>query len=375
MTCISLGKVDKNIIIIIVGCIFSFLNRILNQYKGTLLFDYVILFLICIGISRFLTIIPFIILKIKNKQNKNSNLKVAIDKAFQPLNEKNEKKEKFYKSKWFLIISTGLLLFIELFTFFYALDIRTHSWYWYILFSSIFYFLFFKVKLYRHHYISIILILLIGLIIDLGTGNLQNEIVNNTLHLFTKYFKEILFSLYNVLAKYIMEKKYISVYEFSFYIGLIVLILLNIVLIFDYYCFRKNYYDEYFNKFNTTELLVILGVIFTQVVINVTTLFTAKNTSPCHIFIIFVFAQFAYYIKFDAYSILIIIGIIIILFLALIFNEIIEINLCGISYNTKKNIAIRAEKEGLNKENIEEKIEKGDYLIELSDDEITEKTE
>ena len=134
-----------------------------------------------------------------------------------------------------------------------------------------------------------------------------------------------------------------------------------------------SYYDEYFNKFNITELLVILGVIFSQVVINITTLFTAKNNSPCHIFIIFVFGQFAYYIKFDAYSILIIICIIIILFLALIFNEIIEINLCGISYNTKKNIAIRAEKEGLNKENIEEKIEKDDYLIELNDDEITEK--
>ena len=38
-----------------------------------------------------------------------------------------------------------------------------------------------------------------------------------------------------------------------------------------------------------------------------------------------------------------------------------------------QRIAIRAEKEGLNKENIEEKIEKDDYLIELNDDEITEK--
>ena len=101
MACISLGKVDKNIIIIIIGCIFSFLNRILNQYKGTLLFDYVILFLICIGISRFLTVIPFIILKIRNKQNKNSNLKLTIDKAFQPVNEKNEKRENFIKTNGF----------------------------------------------------------------------------------------------------------------------------------------------------------------------------------------------------------------------------------------------------------------------------------
>ena len=365
MACIGLGKIDKNIIIIAVGCVFSFLNRVLNQYKETLLFDYVILFLICIAISRFLTIIPFIILKIRNRRTKNTNLKLVLDKTFKPSVENNEKK--FDKGKWGLIIISSLVLFIELFTFFYALDIKTNSWYWYILLSSIFYFLFFKVKLYRHHFLSIILILLIGLIIDLVTGNLQNEIVNNTLHLFTKYFKEILFSLYNVLAKYVMEKKYISVYEFSFYVGLIVLILLNIAFAIDYYWFRMSYYDQYFSKFNKTEILVILGVIFTQLGINITTLFTAKNCSPCHIFIIFVFGHLAHYINFDKHSILIIICIIIILFLALIFNEIIEINFWGLSYNTKKNIAIRAEKEITNDEIIDEKVEEGDYLIEMSD--------
>jgi drug/metabolite transporter (DMT)-like permease len=369
MAFISLGKVDKNIFIIIAGCVFSFLNRLLNQYKETLLFDYVILFLICIALSRFLTIILFIIIKIRNKQDKNTNFKVIINKASQPSRDENRKEEKFDKGKWGLIILTSLLLFIELFTYIFELDIKTNSLYWYILLSSIFYFLFFKVKLYRHHYLSIILILLIGLIIDLGTGNLQNEIVNNTFHLLMKYLKEILFALYNVLAKYIMEKKYISVYEFSFYIGLNLLILLSIVLTFDYYCFRMSYYDEYFNKFNITELFVILGVILTQFGINITTLFTVKNNSPCHVFIIFVFGHLAYYINFDNFSILIIICLIIILFLALIFNEIIEINLCGMSDNTKKNIAIRAGKENLNNENIEEKIDEGEYLIELYEEE------
>ena len=130
-----------------------------------------------------------------------------------------------------------------------------------------------------------------------------------------------------------------------------------------------SYYDEYFNKFNITELFVILGVILTQFGINITTLFTVKNNSPCNVFIIFVFGHLAYYINFDTFSILIIICLIIILFLALIFNEIIEINLCGMSDNTKKNIAIRAGKENLNNENIEEKIDEGEYLIELYEEE------
>ena len=114
-------------------------------------------------------------------------------------------------------------------------------------------------------------------------------------------------------------------------------------------------YDEYFNKFNVKELFVIFGVIFTQLGINLTTLFTDKNNSPCHNFIIFVFGQFAYYINFQGYAPLFIVCLIFILFFSLLFNEIIEINVCGLSYNTKRNIIIRADSELLIKsETIEE---------------------
>ena len=56
----------------------------------------------------------------------------------------------------------------------------------------------------------------------------------------------------------------------------------------------------------------------------------------------------AYYIDFDGRDdILVIICLIIILFLSLIFNEIIEINVCGLSYNTKRKIIARAQEEYL----------------------------
>ena len=57
----------------------------------------------------------------------------------------------------------------------------------------------------------------------------------------------------------------------------------------------------------------------------------------------FVFGQIAYYINFEGYSIFVIICLILILFLSLIFNEIIELNFWGLSDNTKKNIINRAE--------------------------------
>ena len=48
---------------------------------------------------------------------------------------------------------------------------------------------------------------------------------------------------------------------------------------------------------------------------------------------------------FSSNSIIIIICLIFVLLLSLIFNEIIEINVCGLSNNTKKNIIMRSESE------------------------------
>ena len=157
--------------------------------------------------------------------------------------------------------------------------------------------------------------------------------------------KDILFSLYNVIAKYVMEKNYVSIYEFSAYIGFINILILIIFAIFDYYFSILSEYDEYFNTFNGNELLIIFGVVFTKLGINITTLYTTKYNSPCHIFIIFVFGQMAYYIEFNGINYLVIIILVIILFLSLIFNEIIEINACGLSGNTKRNLFVRAESE------------------------------
>ena len=76
-------------------------------------------------------------------------------------------------------------------------------------------------------------------------------------------------------------------------------------------------------------------------------LFTNRENTPCHIFIIAVLGQFANLVDFSTYSIVIIVFLIFLLFLSLIFTEIIEINVCKLSYNTKRNIAKRAEIENL----------------------------
>jgi len=343
MALLSLGNIDKNLIPILIGCVVCFLNRLLNQYDGTLLYKNLILANICISLSRLLAFIPYLILKkrSKNIENKSDDTNIIRKDKIKYLYYNQT--EKIAKGKWQLILLSAIVYLMNQYLFIATFEIKTNTWIWIILITSIFYYLMFKIKIYRHHYVSAILILLIGIIIDIVLENIKNDINKDLLLFLLKFIRQILFSLYNVMAKYIMEKKFISVYEFSTYIGVIAFVLLVIFFIFDYTIFDIFNYKEYFNNFDYIELLVILGVISTQFGINLCSLFTVRNNSPCHIFVMFVFGQIAYYINFEGYSIFVIICLILILFLSLIFNEIIELNFWGLSDNTKKNIINRAE--------------------------------
>ena len=286
--------------------------------------------------------------------------------------------EEIVKDQWRYIFLAALFFFIQNISLVFTFDIKTNAWIFYILLASLFYYLIFKIKLYKHHYLSAILILIIGITIDLITKNLQNEITN--IFLLIKFIKEIFFALYNVMVKFVIEKKYVSVYELSFYIGVINFILTAIVEVFDYFFFKYDDLGKYFNNFDIKELLVMLGIISSQFVLNLAYLFTIKIYSPCHVFIIFVFGQLAYYIYFEEgilISTLVIVCLIFILFLSLIFSEIIELNFCKLSYNTKKNISKRAESdvdfyaknnEIFDDEVIDTKIEDGEYLITIKEE-------
>ena len=88
--------------------------------------------------------------------------------------------------------------------------------------------------------------------------------------------------------------------------------------------------------------MINLAYLVTQLGLYLFSLITNRNTSPCHIFIIYVFGQLGYYVDFSELTIIFIICVIFILFLSLIFTEIIEINCFGLSRNTKRNIRLRA---------------------------------
>jgi hypothetical protein len=140
----------------------------------------------------------------------------------------------------------------------------------------------------------------------------------------------------------------------------------------DHFYFDLDDLDAYFSNFNLTEILVMIGLLITQLGLYLYTLMTIRNFTPCHVFTILVFGQLANYLDFSTVYIVLIICFVFILFISLIFNEIIEIIFWGLSGNTKKNIIARSETEDTNLEknyrmnSIDENEEIRESLIELA---------
>ena len=343
MALISIGKIDKNLIPIFVGCIVYFFSRLLFTVKETTLFNHKIIPNVLATFSKLFAFIPYIIIKKRSKQINNSEIQKINNNDIELIYTDTKIEPIGNKGRYFFL--SAILLFVQAIIFLYTYAIKTNTWIWDILITSLFYYLLFKIKLYRHHYLSMIIIILTGLVIDLVLKNFQNDITNNLLLLFMRIIRETLFSLNDVLNKYMMEKKFCSPYEICLYTGLIDLIFYGIFEIFDYFFLELDNFGEYFNNFNSTEFWVCLGVIVTQFGLYLVNLIITQKHTPCHIFIVCVFGQLAYYLDFSVNSILLILCFIFILFMSLIFNEIIELNFCGLSDNTKKNIIIRADNE------------------------------
>ena len=374
MALIGLGQVDRNLIIIIIASICCLSNRLLNVYGETELFNNKIYTNIVIALAEILNVIPFIISRKRSKNKSIVNDLKNID-----LNEEEKKFEYIYeelpdikdevKYKELYIILIGILFFFNYSMFVYTFKVKSNIWITYILFSSIFYYLFFKAKLFNYHYLSIIIILLTGIIIDIVENNFGEDWNTDKKGLIISIIRLILLPFNFVIIKYTIEKKFASPYEIGFYTGIINLILFIIFGVLDYYFMKwyENY--EFIKNFGWMEILYMLGLLVTNFFVFTFCLIIDKNNSPCHIFIMFIFGQIAYYTNQENVSLVsVIISPIIILFFSLVFNEIIELNFCGLSRNTKRNMASRAKDEIMESNFIKKQALQGEDEIKLIED-------
>ena len=350
MAFISFGALDRSLIAIILSCVFCLLNRILNQFAQKKLLQNKIYTNIIISFAESFIVIPYIIFKKRSKAKAIANDSNGDEKKFEYIYEGNHDIQDDVKYKKLYIIFISIVFFINYSMFIYTFPVKSNIWITYILFTSIFYYLIFKAKLFNYHYLSIIIILLTGLIIDIVQGNFQDDWNNDDkerkIGFIFSIVRVILLSSNYVIIKYTIERKFASPYEIGAYSGIIDLILFIIFALLDYEFFNLNEYSyDYFDDFDGITIFYIIGIMITNLGIFLCCLLIVKNNTPCHIFIMFIFGQIAYYAQGTEYLIIVIICLIIMLFFSLVFNEIIELNFCGLSRNTKRNINYRAENE------------------------------
>lgn len=348
---ISIGQLDKNVFYPILGGLANFgANFIISKSE---LSKHPIILSIGSTFGMSLSFILLIIYKCKNKSQKieSSNLKLNI----------TEKKEK-RPNKFKYILLTVILDFIEtILVNKFCKDVDIHLWIFDILFVCLFSYLIFNIKIYRHHYLSIIIIILTGIILDSIEG-LYKDFFKRIVPIIIKFFLEITMSFDIIINKYIMEKLYTSTYEMCFYIGISGLVLYSILLVISkYYNFLDDFFKVYKTKnFGNKDILIFSGFIINKLIYNLFMLITIKNSSSCHFLIILIIGELAPYIQklikgnSDLkINITIIVGLCFVLFMTLVFNEVIELNCFGLEENTKKNISIRVKIE-------EDKIDKDD---------------
>ena len=358
---ISLGDINKYLFFPFVGGMVTLLFNLFNGKIDKEFKKHPLLRGVNSGLGMSLSIIPFLIIEIRTKSLGEEISKNLI--AYE--NKKKEEKNKLTKGKYILLLICAFLDFLQKSLSFVIIhDSENNVWIFDLIFFTFFSWFILNEKFYKHQYFSLLLMVIIVFITFILD---YNHIKENIGDFFLVLYIELVYSINHVLNKYIMENKFCSPYEISFYEGFFCLIM-NIILlsifsnieiskhsgvlkVFSNKNYDGKYYIDnfkyYIDSINTKEFFAFLLHAINKVSYNLFSLLTIKYFSPSHVIIILFFGEMEYFVvtmKRGNFIFTIFIFLLLI-FAILVFTEIIELNFLGFSKNTKKNIRERAFKE------------------------------
>ena len=201
--------------------------------------------------------------------------------------------------------------------------------------------------------------IIFGIILNIVT--VKNE-GNLFYPLLLSFLIEIFYNLDIVLSKYLMDSLFMTPFEITYIEGIFAFVLNfiflsistnnelnNPPLLIDLaqHCKYKDktYLDNFFaywDEFKGTEILAFVVQMFSRGLFNLFGHIIAKDFTPSHIiFLLMIGEIFLVFKKFEPMKLASLFIILIELFMLLVFTEIIELNFCGLEYNTKKNIKER----------------------------------
>ena len=381
---ITCGKINKKIILIIVGGLVYSLHLYIESKSEIFGGDtnefpviYTMMYSICLCLSFSL----LLIFNVYSKKKKDKIASSLIEDKGNIIFEKNDtikKKIISWKEKLLWIFLVSIIDYIAyLFSSIYWLDngnyvdtLQTN-----IIFMSIFAYLILKLKLHKHHYlcISVIIIRSIAYTIIFNVYKKDPSKKNDFVPYIVSFVTEIVFSLTYVMSKYFMLIKYIHPFEIMFFEGIFELFFSIMTLIISSRIGKLDNISHFLEKFKYMEIFILISWIIVNFIYHAILFKVIDIFSPFYIHISILLSEFlSFFVKLDGLSIgqliFYIISFIVCPFMILVFLEIIELNFCGLSEMTAKNIELRALLDSaINDENDGGKISIGadEYSIEL----------
>ena len=280
----------------------------------------------------------------------------------------NKVERKSSLKEWILIILLGF--FVAIFELLGAFIKSEH------VFEERLYFLFFiplfskfilKDAIFRHQYLSLIIAILgiIFLIIPVCLVITSEDIVDNILNIIFG----IIYSLFLVLIKYMIHVYYISPLKLCLFFGFISLgftffgfLICSLIKFHDLSYFKGIFdFSKVDNKF-PVSIYIIFCIIFATT-LQALTLLVIFYFSPILLMVTDIISPMLYWLVLTIKRgenlpdvVLNPIGYIIVLFAALIYNEIIIFNFCNLSKDTKKFVEMRQDEESLDLKKSENEI-------------------
>ena len=381
---ITCGKINKKIILIIVGGLVYSLHLYIESESEIFGGDtnefpviYTMMYSICLCLSFSL----LLIFNVYSKKKKDKITSSLIEDKGNIIFEKNDtikKKIISWKEKLLWIFLVSIIDYLAyLFSSIYWLDngnyvdtLQTN-----IIFMSIFAYLILKLKLHKHHYlcISVIIIRSIAYTIIFNVYKKDPSKKNDIVPYIVSFVTEIVFSLTYVMSKYFMLIKYIHPFEIMFFEGIFELFFSIMTLIISSRIGKLDNISHFLEKFKYMEVFILISWIIVNFIYHAILFKVIDIFSPFYIHISILISEFlSFFFKLDGLSIgqliFYIISFIVCPFMILVFLEIIELNFCGLSEMTAKNIELRALLDSANNdENDGGKISIGadEYSIEL----------
>ena len=373
--CITLGEFNKkycyfllgafiiNIFIIFLMIVFIFYtkDKKINIFNTLNILSYPFF----LSFSEILIIIPDLILhKIIKPQKNNLTIQPTSRTAFKYIMKPYTKNFSIKEIIYLFFISL-LKLILDILFMLYHYILRTNDnsitiINYYFQFELILLFLLNKIlnkdQYYRHHHLAIIFLVFGGLlyfIYEFYDNTIDIFFLHLLCHLIYSFIKAFIILYIGGLMKY----KFITPYKACYIFGLINFVIITIIFIIslfipcDYILCKveynnKNYFGNIFTLFTIEELFIFLIsimktalLLMNYIIMNLFTVFHSflivhYAILICNLFFYIIWKKFVIIIYLS-------INIIVTTFFLLLFLEIIEINICNISYYYKKNIIER----------------------------------